>query len=331
MQLEKNTSEPVFIVGMNGSGTTMLLDCLNNHPELYGFRRETKILPFYINNIDKFGTLSNERNFLALFNEFRKLSIFRYTNNGEPPPLPDDWQRLPRDFASIVDYIFSFYAKKEGKNRWCEKTPMYAQHILSLGTIFNGAKFIHIIRDGRNCAASFYRRWKYSPELTIYRWKNVIREARRQGELIGQRYMEVRYETLTESPEDIMRTICQFLDIEFDRRMLEVSRKRKFTGSSEAKIVKNENKWKNILTKRQISNIEKIGGKLLSDLGYPTNYPLSDNTPNKYLLKYLLYKDYLRMGIVTVIDEIRRPKDKKWDDIHAIIIRAIKQRLTSKY
>ena len=37
---------PVFIVGMNGSGTTMLADSLGKHPDLYMFPNEAKVLPF---------------------------------------------------------------------------------------------------------------------------------------------------------------------------------------------------------------------------------------------------------------------------------------------
>ena len=38
-------SAPVFVVGMNGSGTTMLLDCLGRHPDLYAFPRKRGLSP----------------------------------------------------------------------------------------------------------------------------------------------------------------------------------------------------------------------------------------------------------------------------------------------
>lgn len=37
---------PVFIVGVNGSGITMLADSLGKHPDLFMFPRETRVLPY---------------------------------------------------------------------------------------------------------------------------------------------------------------------------------------------------------------------------------------------------------------------------------------------
>lgn len=44
MQNTLKHSEPIFIVGMNGSGTTMLLDCLGRHPQLYGFPLHSRVI-----------------------------------------------------------------------------------------------------------------------------------------------------------------------------------------------------------------------------------------------------------------------------------------------
>ena len=158
------TSEPVFVVGMNGSGTTMLLDCLDNHPDLFGFRRETKIIPYFIQSAGKYGDLSDDKNFRKMWDDFRSISFFKYVNNGKIVPLPKSWKDAPRSAAGIIDCTLSYFAEKDGKHRWCEKTPMHAQHICLLADSFPNAKFIHIIRDGRACAASFHRRWGYKPE-----------------------------------------------------------------------------------------------------------------------------------------------------------------------
>jgi hypothetical protein len=56
--------KPVFIVGMNGSGTTMMLDHLGRHPELFGFKTETYILPHYLLVEAKYGDLKVDGNFL---------------------------------------------------------------------------------------------------------------------------------------------------------------------------------------------------------------------------------------------------------------------------
>lgn len=322
---------PVFIVGMNGSGTTMLLDCLDNHPDLYGFRRETKILPYFFSARHKYGDLSFDENFLRLWDDIRQVPLFRQCNNGDIPPLPDNWRELPRTLASIVESIFSFFANKEGKQRWCEKTPMHALHIDTLARMFPNAHFVHIIRDGRASAASFYRRWGYKPELTMYRWKNVVQEARRQGAKIGSRYLEVAYETLTLDPKTQMQQICAFLLVEYNDRVLSTSRQRSFTGSSESNIVANVDKWRNYFDRERINRLEQIAGKTLAEFGYDTDCPSADHNPSKLELKLWMYKDYTRSGVSLLKKEWSERGDANWEDFSAKIVNAVRQRMTTRY
>ena len=72
-------ANPVFVVGMNGSGTTMLLDCLNNHPKLFGFRGETKIIPHYISSLNKYGEYSVE-SIATLFESITTKKTIRLTS-----------------------------------------------------------------------------------------------------------------------------------------------------------------------------------------------------------------------------------------------------------
>ena len=123
---------PVFVVGMNGSGTTMLLDCLGRHPALYAFPKETRLIPHLISRLGLFGDLSNDANFERLWGEVRNLGVFRLENGDQPVPLPADWRDYSRSLAAVLDGVFRYFAAREGKRRWCEKTPQHAQHLLVL-------------------------------------------------------------------------------------------------------------------------------------------------------------------------------------------------------
>lgn len=155
--------EPVFIVGMNGSGTTMLLDCLGRHPLLYGFPRETRTLPDIINN--DWGDLDNDDNFKRAWEAVRSIIWFAAINGDKKPPRPDNYLEFPRTLTAIIDAHYRYFATRQSKNRWLEKTPQHAQHLLALARVFPNAKFIHMIRDGRDCAASFERRWEERQNL----------------------------------------------------------------------------------------------------------------------------------------------------------------------
>ena len=50
--LPRKKPGPVFVVGMNGSGTSMLADCLGQHPDLFAIYFETKIFPYFFSHLN---------------------------------------------------------------------------------------------------------------------------------------------------------------------------------------------------------------------------------------------------------------------------------------
>jgi Sulfotransferase family len=331
-------SEPVFVVGMNGSGTTMLLDNLGRHPQLYAFPRETRLIPHLIATHHRFDDLSEDDNFRRLWEEVLGLTVFEYVNDHQKLPLPDDWQSYPRDLAGVLDGVFSYFARKEGKQRWCEKTPHHVQHISKLADLFPLARFIHVIRDGRDCAASFNRRWHRSPELTMFRWKKVIREGCRQGRMLGkERYMEVRYEDLTTDPEYWLQQICNFLGVPFDHAVLLSAQpylKTAHLQSGEKNLgglKPNSGNWRQYFTPGKISDLEKIGGSTLKSFGYETAFPDSDRNLSKLKRHLLSAKDalvqYLREIGLKLSGRIERP----WRVILSRPFIAFRQRGENEY
>ncbi len=304
---ERSGKGPVFIVGMNGSGTTMLLDCLNNHPDFYGFPLETKILPLYLRKLAKYGDLKVDANFARLWNDLRRIIYFRSTNGGAPPPLPSDWAERERTFAAALDGVFRHFADREGKTRWCEKSPMYALHMDEFGREFPDARFIHMIRDGRDCAHSFRRRYRYTPQKTMHRWKTVVRKARKMGATLGDRYLEVRYEDLTDAPAEYMRRICAFLGADYTDAVLTIGRPRSDQKTLARTIVPNKEKWRKAFGTQEIEVLDRIGGCLLADLGYPSVHPESDWDPPKATLKYWGYRDNVRRAAASLWTMIVTP------------------------
>ncbi len=321
---------PVFVVGMNGSGTTMMLDCLNAHPELYGYPRETLIIPHYIANLARYGDLDDDERFEALWDEFRNLSCFRWLNHGDPPPMPGDWRSRPRTLATIVDATFHFYARNHGKDRWCEKTPMHAQHIAALAGLFPGACFVHMIRDGRACAASFNRRWGYHPERTIYRWRNIIHHAREQAVVSSARYHEVFYERLTEDPEREMRQVCELLDVPFDPAVLTPGRPRVHTGQNERSITRKASNWADRFSPGRVRRLERIAGGTLAGLGYEVPEGAADHDPPCWRRRLWILRDQLRLGWLLVWRSLTTPRDRRWVDFRGRLQAAVRQSRTTR-
>ena len=62
--------------------------------------------------------------------------------------------RSSRSQAGFVASFFDLAASRRGKSRWAEKTPLNVRHLGWIYRHFPNARFIHVIRDGRDVACS---------------------------------------------------------------------------------------------------------------------------------------------------------------------------------
>lgn len=288
-------SNPVFIVGMNGSGTTMLADSLGHHPDLYILPLESKVLPHFIEKQADFGDLSQLSSRRRLADAIGHAKAYWQTNDKRDLVLPDSALQSP-GFAAVVDAVYKHFAEKAGKRRWGDKSPINTQYLRALGAAFPRARFVHIIRDGRDAAQSFHRRWGYYPKHTILRWKRVVETGIRQGAELGpSRYLQVFYESLTKDPENEMKRVCEFLDLRFDESVLKSSMhfmdpdaKRELGGA----IIQNSDKWTHYFSPKQVAAMEDIAGAMLDSLGYSVSY-LGSADPPRALLRLWWLRDRL--------------------------------------
>lgn len=292
---------PIFIVGFNGSGTTMLADSLNNHPDIYIFPEETKILPFILKNKDKYGDLSIIKNQKKLAEEMIQYWAFWEINDRNYPEIQNDLLS-GNGVADVLHSVYGFFARKALKKRWGEKTPMYLQHIELISENVKDAKIIHLFRDGRDVARSLHRRWARDPERTVFRWKLTTQLAREQGKKIGShRYIELKYEDLTLDPRTHMKNICDFLNIPFYSGILKSSMPYMDTNSdrkASGRIKENSGKWKKYFNNKVIRKMEKICGQYLSEIGYPDISIYENCNINRLKLKYLKTKDqYINLAL----------------------------------
>jgi Sulfotransferase family len=322
---------PVFVVGMNGSGTTMMLDHLGQHPGLYAFPLETYILPYYLEVQSQYGDLLNDENFQSLWNDMSSSYPFRARNAGAPLDLPSNWAESERSAAGVFDSIMNGFAEQQGKQRWSEKTPMHILHIEKLAEAYPDARFIHMIRDGRDCAASNHRRWGRHPLATINRWKHSIQEGRRQGLSVGERYLEIRYEDATQDPGHYMQIACEFLGLEFDDKVLTTSRPRvRITGQKSATIVPNRRRVSTYFSKFRRKGLERIAGRQLADLGYDTEYLCGDSIPGRVTRAWWFVHDACRIMVRQIRLKLTTDKRMPWSLLLTRINMILKSRWTNR-
>jgi hypothetical protein len=209
--LLNNSSGPVFIGGAGRSGTTLLRVMLDAHPRIF-CGPELKILPALA---EAYQNLT--RNFASVVQAYAMRST--------------DVQRRFRDF---IDGLVENARLAAGKPRWAEKTPHNLLFMVALAEIFPNARFLHVVRDGRDVACSLLnmnwvnpqsgRKWDYVQNMAnaaLY-WRDVVTMARRQAEhpAAAGRVLEVRYEALVADAEGTLRRILEFIDEPWDPAVL---------------------------------------------------------------------------------------------------------------
>jgi len=276
MERANHTFEgPLFIVGMPRSGTKLLRDLLNRHPQIGIPVAETDFIPHMVQRFGRQPALANEDRLQEFYGHFAKSGFFRYMQReGYIMPVEHlrDYAQLD-DWNSIFGEILRFYAPgdRDRASIWGDKTPSYLLHMNLLKEIHPTAKFVHIIRDPRDCALSCKRTWGKSLYRAADRWANTIGQTRVQGQKMGADYMEVFFEELLDEPRTVLSTICDFLGCSYVEEMSRLARPSENLGDAkgQTRVVKaNKGKYVKHLSATQIKRLDESVCTGARPLGY---------------------------------------------------------------
>jgi len=268
---------PIFIVGAPRSGTSLLRNLLYSHPRLF-FRSETQFIPAFYR---VYGNPRSRTQALKLAKKMVKLEwVARWEEEIDVREMAEQ-----DTFSAIVDNMFMQLARREGKSVWGDKTPHYVLDIDTLREIFPAAKFIHIVRDGRDASLSQLRA-NFGPRTIFYAavyWKKYVQAGLRFEKTVpANQLMSIRYENLLSDTEKEMRQVCEFLELSFDsavctptvigfRYRKSIFRKRAESyGMTDRVVPKNTQKWKEEMSHADQVVFESVAGDLLGQLGYET-------------------------------------------------------------
>jgi hypothetical protein len=227
----------------------------------------------------------------------------RHSTPVDPAAFVDDLRRLPTlvewglsldavaarlhagmTTGEAIAAVFAAYAAERGKPRWGDKTPLYMQHLGLLDGLFPDARYVHLIRDGRDAALSFLsvpeglmtEGWGHPRDARGFacQWVTEVRAARRLGARLGpDRYLELRYESLVAEPEAVLRGVCAFAGLEFEDGMLDyVGRTDSARKAHQQRLnepprqgVRN---WRTEMAPDDRRAFEDVAGGVLDALGY---------------------------------------------------------------
>jgi hypothetical protein len=209
---------PVFVGGLDRTGTSLIYALLASHPRLAMSRRTNWWTYFY----GRFGDLGEDANLdrcLAVMRRYRRHR-----------KLDPDWEGLraefvagARNYGRLFALLEEQHARRLGRPRWGDKslhTERYADLVFEH---FPDARVIHMIRDPRDRYASVLKRWKRvrgGAGASTAAWIASVQLGERNRRHHPDGYRILRYEDLAERPEATMRSICEFIGEPFEPRMM---------------------------------------------------------------------------------------------------------------
>lgn len=200
----------------------------------------------------------------------------------------------PFTFADGIRCLYRMYAQRFGKSRWGDKTPYYGQYMKAIETILPEARFVHIIRDGRDVALSAQKHIQLigrvgdDMEGLARDWQWRVRDTRRQGRSCRY-YLEVRYEELITDTTRVLQEVCRFIDLPYDSAMERYHETARQRIDELADVVRDGQwvrqvhamtqsppqpsrvgNWKKEMNGEDRARYEAVAGKTLRELGYET-------------------------------------------------------------
>ncbi|WP_423816096.1 sulfotransferase family protein [Salinibacter ruber] len=213
--LEVSREWHVFVCGAPRSGTTLLKAILENHSMMCGPTYETT------------GIFANP--------DFYRDQWWEQTGIQG-----DEVRTLLAESNSIVsfyDSVAEAVCKKTGSSVFVDKIPWPPRRhrLWYVTSKFKGAQWVHIVRDGRDCycSAQNHPHVPQSSSATAFAkyWRTCVES--HEAWLPEERTYTVRYEDLTNSPAEVVRTIVDFLGLEFERRQVEASNRADYDDGAE--------------------------------------------------------------------------------------------------
>jgi sulfotransferase family protein len=282
MQDRPGTSRPIFILGSPRSGTSLLSRMLNCHPRVcvpYEAHIYNVFWPFR----DRYEPLSDPVRQRHLIEDVLAMRVFRDWAN--PPGVDAVAKRIERpNFHGVFEAVLGAWADGQGKPRWGEKTPQSGPYWRALHEGFADAQFVHLVRDGRDCAMSWVKA-RFGPKLihpAAVRWAAYLDEMDELRHTLGPgRVHEIIYADLIDNTEGVLRSLCGFLGEEFDPAMLEfhsspdnyMTDRRNRENLKHPVMKSNAGKWKTQMSLRDQRIFEAVAGKQLERYGYPLLHP----------------------------------------------------------
>ena len=309
-----SSNDLIFIVGTSRSGTTLIRQILNRHTNVHIAQETHYFDDLRVKMAGREQQLLSPKEVKRTEDYFLALTHKLYTRGGDPEQgWMNRWelQTLAQSLGTGTDSYFEAYCKlcaqRKNKTRSGEKTPRHIFKISEILTCYPNAQVVCMVRNPGGVIASYRDFWKsqwqgdglnsplaekqkrriknsYNPIIISLLWKaafNAALEARNQ---FGEKRVYIhRFEDLVVKPEAVIKSLTEWLSLDYQPSMLKVN----LVNSSYSKSWKKSGsglsnepayRWRKKLSNTEIAVFQFCCGKLLNEAGYeqePLRTPLA--------------------------------------------------------
>jgi Sulfotransferase family len=282
----------LFIVGCARSGTTLLHRIVDAHPLV----AITPEIHWITHHFKQKNSPTTEEvvtpELLRKLVEHKRFAEFELDHDKVEALATE----IPVSYRVLLEGLFGLYGEGRDKPLVGNKTPAFIRRIPVLHDLWPEARFVHIIRDGRDVCLSVMN-WRKAGSTagryptydddpvttTALWWERKVRQGRVAGRLLGpDLYREVHYEDLVSDPEGECRELCRFLGVPYDDAMLrfhvgktryDLPNPRRQPKKAWLPITAGLRKWRSDMPPLDVERFEAAVAGLLDELGYERAFP----------------------------------------------------------
>ena len=223
-------NSPLFILGNNRSGTSLLRLILTCHDNVI-IPPESHFL-LWLN--DKYKNWNPTDGFNFFLKDLYAATKFETWQIPEKELKSYLIVTKPQNYAELVASVYLFYGQLLNKDikLWGDKNSLWVEKLNTIKKLYPHAKYIHIIRDGRDVATSYLQlnkknnNSKYYPNLPgkidqiAKVWsKNVSELIKFFTQMQDETFLEVKYENLILDHKNEIEKILNFLKLPLSEKV----------------------------------------------------------------------------------------------------------------
>lgn len=267
--------EFVFVIGSDRSGTTWLQSLIGAHPSV-----ATSVQ-------------------MTVFHSYVPQLLQAWKSEVEFVNDPEQWDMgLPivwgeKEFYGFLQgFVVDVYRRVLEKNlnatHVLDKHPAYRERVNEINELMPNARFIHVIRDGRDVALSMMAAkqslgWGFDEVAeSAAAWSRFVTQGRKAAKFTD-RYLEVRYEDMHSDCASQLRTVYEFCGLDLGAVDVEkVAADHSFSKMKKGNVSPDSERaaplghyrrgvagsWRDELSSHDKYRVDRAAGRMLVELGY---------------------------------------------------------------